>query len=46
MEDQIKCPKCGSTQIHADKNGFSAGKTVARVILLFIMLTGSLIAIF
>lgn len=33
MEDQIKCPKCGSTQIHADKKGFSAGKAVAGVVL-------------
>lgn len=33
MEDQIKCPKCGSMQIHADKNGFSAGKAVAGAII-------------
>lgn len=33
MEDQIKCPKCGSTQIHADKKGFSTGKAVAGVVL-------------
>lgn len=32
MEDQIKCPKCGSTQIHAEKQGFSAGKAVAGAI--------------
>lgn len=33
MEDQIKCPKCSSTQIHADKKGYSAGKAAAGVIL-------------
>lgn len=33
MDDQIKCPKCGSTQIHADKKGYSAGKAAAGVIL-------------
>lgn len=22
-EDQVKCPKCGSTQIHAEKRGWS-----------------------
>lgn len=26
---EIKCPKCGSTQIHADKRGFKAGRFVA-----------------
>ncbi|PZR26433.1 MAG: hypothetical protein DI535_14275 [Citrobacter freundii] len=25
-EDAIRCPKCGSTQIHADKKGFSGAK--------------------
>ncbi len=25
----IKCPKCGCTQIHSDKKGFSTGKAVA-----------------
>jgi len=29
MEDQVKCPKCGSTQISADKKGFSGVKAVA-----------------
>lgn len=33
MEDQIKCPKCGSAQIHADKKGYSAGKAAAGVLL-------------
>lgn len=33
MEDQIKCPKCGSTQIHADKKGFSGKKAVAGAVL-------------
>lgn len=32
MEDSIKCPKCGSTQIHTDKKGFSTGKAVAGAI--------------
>jgi uncharacterized paraquat-inducible protein A len=27
--DQIRCPKCGSNQIHADKKGFSAGQAAA-----------------
>lgn len=26
--EAVKCPKCGSTQIHADKKGFSTGKAV------------------
>ena len=25
-EDRLKCPKCGSTQIHIDKKGYSGGK--------------------
>ena len=29
MEDQVKCPKCGSTQISADKKGFSGTKAFA-----------------
>ncbi len=29
QEDLIKCPHCGSTQIHADKKGFSTGKAIA-----------------
>ena len=29
MDDQVKCPKCGSTQISADKKGFSGTKAVA-----------------
>jgi len=33
MEDQIHCPKCGSTQITANKKGFSGGKAVAGVVL-------------
>lgn len=32
MEDNIKCPKCGSSQISANKKGFSAGKAVAGAI--------------
>jgi Zn finger protein HypA/HybF involved in hydrogenase expression len=29
----IKCPKCGSTQIHADKRGFKAGRAVAGTLI-------------
>lgn len=29
MEDQIKCPKCSSTQISANKKGFSGTKAIA-----------------
>jgi predicted nucleic-acid-binding Zn-ribbon protein len=30
---QVRCPKCGSTQIAAEKQGFSAGKAIiGRVI--------------
>jgi len=25
-EDKITCPKCGSTQIHIDKKGYSSAK--------------------
>ncbi|MGN7786804.1 hypothetical protein ACTJIJ_19885 [Niabella sp. 22666] len=32
-EDLIKCPKCGSTQISAQKKGFSGKKAVAGAIL-------------
>jgi len=24
--NQVRCPKCGSTSIHVDKKGYSAGK--------------------
>jgi hypothetical protein len=30
---QIACPKCGSTQLHADKKGFSGKKAVAGALL-------------
>lgn len=33
MPDQIKCPKCGSEQITANKKGYSVGKAAAGVIL-------------
>lgn len=33
MSDEIKCPKCGSSQITANKKGFSAGKAAAGVVL-------------
>lgn len=29
----IKCPKCGSTQIHADKRGFKTGRAVAGTLI-------------
>lgn len=31
-EEQIRCPQCGSSQIHADKKGFSVGKAAAGAI--------------
>lgn len=33
MQDQIKCPKCGSEQITANKKGYSVGKAAAGVVL-------------
>lgn len=33
MPDKIKCPKCGSDQITADKKGFSGKKAVAGALL-------------
>ena len=33
MEQQIKCPKCGSTQLSANKKGFSGKQAVAGAIL-------------
>ena len=33
MENQVKCPKCSSTQITAQKKGFSTGKAAAGAIL-------------
>ncbi len=33
MEEKIKCPKCGSEQITADKKGFSGGKALAGAVL-------------
>jgi len=32
MADQVKCPKCGSTQISANKKGFSGTKAVAGAV--------------
>ena len=26
MSDEVKCPKCGSTQVHAEKRGWSLMK--------------------
>ena len=33
MSAEIRCPRCGSTQITADKKGFSGGKAVAGAVL-------------
>lgn len=33
MENQTRCPKCGSTQLTADKKGFSGKKAVAGAVL-------------
>lgn len=33
MNNQIHCPKCGSTQITAEKKGFSGGKAAAGAVL-------------
>jgi len=33
MPDQIHCPKCNSTQLTANKQGFSAGKAAAGAML-------------
>lgn len=33
MEEQVKCGKCNSTQITANKKGYSVGKAAAGVIL-------------
>lgn len=32
-ENQLKCPKCGSTHIHIDKRGFDAKKACCGSIL-------------
>lgn len=33
MENEIKCPKCGSAQLTANKKGFGVGKAAAGAIL-------------
>lgn len=33
MSEEIKCPKCGSTQLTANKQGFSGKKAVAGAVL-------------
>lgn len=33
MEDEIKCPKCGSTQLSANKKGFGVEKAIAGAVL-------------
>ena len=33
MENQVKCPKCASTQISANKKGFSGGQAVTGALL-------------
>jgi len=43
-ENQVKCPKCGSTQITADKKGFGLGKAaIGGLILGPVGLLGGLI---
>lgn len=32
-EDKLYCPKCGSTQLVANKKGFGAGKALTGAIL-------------
>src|SRR5690606_13338265 len=32
-EEKIRCPKCGSTQLTAQKRGFSGGKAVAGAVI-------------
>lgn len=33
MIGEIKCPKCGSNQIHSDKRGFKTGRAVAGTLI-------------
>lgn len=33
MANEIKCPKCGSTQLSANKKGFSTGKALTGAVL-------------
>ena len=33
-EEEVKCPKCGSTQLSADKKGFGLGKAAGGALLL------------
>lgn len=42
MSDSIKCPVCGSHQIHAEKKGFSATKAAAGTLLTGDILVGAL----
>lgn len=32
-EDIIRCPHCGSTNLHVDKKGFSTGKAITGALL-------------
>jgi hypothetical protein len=34
MEEPIRCPKCGSTQLTANKKGFGLGKAVVGGVLM------------
>lgn len=43
MTSDIKCPVCGSEQIHAEKKGFSIGKAVAGTVLTGDFVVGSLV---
>lgn len=33
QEDVLRCPKCGSTQVHVDKKGFDASNACCGAIL-------------
>jgi len=33
-DDKIRCPKCGSTNIHIDKKGYSTGKGCCGALLI------------
>lgn len=39
IDEQIRCPKCHSTEIHVDKRGFKAGRAIAGG-----LLTGNVLA--
>ncbi len=43
MADEIKCPKCGSTQLTANKKGFSLGNAVKGVAAGFVGIPGGVL---